>query len=54
MGKNQKMTYSFHVSIGGKKPVDMATMTDEERREICEKLCRQYIEKGLRGEIITA
>lgn len=54
MGKKQKMTYSFHVSINGGEPVDMAEMTEEERAEICEKLCRQYIKNGLGGEIVTA
>ena len=54
MGKEQKMTYSFYVSIAGKEPVDMAEMTEEERKDICQKLCRQYIEKGLGGEVVTA
>ncbi len=53
MGKKQKMTYSFYVSIAGKEPVDMSTMTEEEREEIFHKLCRQYIEKGLGGEIVS-
>lgn len=54
MGKNQKMTYSFYVSINGGEPVDMAEMTEEEREETCRKLCRQYIENGLGGEVVTA
>ncbi len=54
MRKEQKMTYSFHVSINGKEPIDMSQMTEEERKEIYQKLCRQYIENGLRGKVITA
>lgn len=52
MKKEQKMTYSFYVSIAGKEPVDMSAMTENEKKEICQKLCRQYIEKGLGGEIV--
>ena len=54
MGKKKEMTYSFHVSINGAEPVNMADMTEEERKEIYQKLCRQYIEKGLGGEVVTA
>lgn len=54
MREEKKMTYSFYVSIAGKDPVDMSTMTEEEREEIYKKLCIQYIENGLRGQIITA
>lgn len=54
MGKEKKMTYSFYVSIGGKEPVNMDDLEEEEREEIRKKLCRQYIENGLGGEIVTA
>ena len=54
MKKEKEMTYSFHVSIAGEKPIDMSELTEDERQEICLKLCRQYIENGLRGEVVTA
>ena len=54
MGKNQNITHSFYVSVNGGKPVDLAEMTEEERAEICDMLCRQYIENGLGGEVVTA
>ncbi len=54
MGKEEKMTYSFHVSINGREAIDMSQMTEAERKEIYQKLCKQYIENGLRGKIITA
>ena len=45
MGRNQKMTYGFYVSIDG---------GEEERQEIFDKLGKQFIEKGLNGEVVTA
>lgn len=54
MGREKKMTYSFYVSIGGGEPINMDEMEEEEREEIKQKLCRQYIENGLGGKIITA
>lgn len=54
MSREKKMTYSFYVSIGGREPVNMDDMDEEERKEVQEKLCKQFIEKGLGGEVITA
>lgn len=54
MGRNQKMTYGFYVSIDGGEPLDMSKMSEEERKELFDKLGKQFIEKGLNGEIVTA
>ncbi len=54
MSRGKKMTYSFYVSIEGGEPINMDDMEEEEREEIKKKLCRQLIEKGLGGEVITA
>ena len=54
MGRNQKMTYGFYVSIAGSEPLDMSKMSEEERQELFDKLGKQFIEKGLNGEVVTA
>ena len=54
MGKNKQMTYGFYLSKAGGEPLDMSKMSKEERQEIFDKLGKQFIEKGLNGEIITA
>lgn len=53
MSKSKEMTFSFYVSVDGQPPEDMSKMTEEKRREIFDKLGRKYIEKGLRGEVVT-
>lgn len=54
MKKEKEITHSYYVSIGGEEPVNMDDLTEEKRQEICKKLCRQYIENGLGGKVITA
>ena len=54
MKQEKKATYSFYVSVNGEKPIDMDDLTKEERQELYQKLRRQYIEKGLGGEIIPS
>ena len=54
MKREKKATYSFYVSVNGEKPIDMDDLTKEERQELYQKLRRQYIEKGLGGEIIPS
>ena len=54
MGKSKQMTDGFYVSIAGGEPLDMSKMSEEERQEIFDKLGKQFIEKGLNGEIVTA
>lgn len=54
MDRNKKMTYSYYVSIGGRDPINLDELKEDEREEIQRRLCKQLIEKGLGGEVITA
>lgn len=54
MSKEQKMTFSFYVSVNGSPPEDMSKMSEERRKETFDKLGRQFVKNGLRGEVVTA
>ena len=53
MKKENKMSYSFHVSIERGEYRDLNELPDAERKEILQRIGKQFIENGLQGTVIN-